>query len=599
MLTTSLNIGIDYFLPNPSGTYFSLRLEINFCHLVTLPIASSRTMSQFPSLRDYSERELLALPADSRLLFAENIYNGLLIHDPSPTCPYSRRKRRVLQPPGMISQNFVNSALSRIRALRCISHDISSFSLYPTTEHEYKVSKFLWNAANNFTFQAQEASALFQRNVFIISMPAALFEFLTSVTWEQLEDALVYILVCLAEGHEGMKVLKDELEAHLVCKIDRFATVDDPTSLISPRAFRLFVDIVMDRIPWMGPWVIPTTLCYLSAGDMTQLLSSRLDHEIFTSPDCQPTESMMWNIYRDWQTYHRIFVQNGGWSRKRAIELMTQIISKGLQSEADMTARAVLYLNANGDESVFGLEQPLYSRKKLRTNCHLAKRKSESNCRKSLLACLPLDVVLSRVIPKIFESIAEKKLDRRRPDKTSDTIRNNAETASRVTFSLKNWILENCKLESYYRRCEPKNENDQNDENRNDDTVDDEVHYNIIDVDTDVDVEADEIMYNGDAEGMFDDVEEMNNDGSAEDEDLILDMEEDGDDTVSEEALDVNVESHVDTEPTLTEYSVNSASETTNVARPQNMWPTVHVRPNWSASDTVSSEHCDVSVYRR
>lgn len=416
-------------------------------------------LTSLSSLRDYTQTELLALPADSRLLFADNVHNGLFTYDSARNAVYPLCKRRVLQPRAAVSPLDLQAALSRVRALRCISHGLSSFSLYPTNEHEYNVTRFLWRAANSFTFEAREAAALFQRNVFIICMPASLFDFLTAVTWEQVETSLIYILTCLADGREGMEVLNEDLAAPLVTKLRQFANVDDPTALVDPHAFRLFVDVIMGRIAWMGPWVVPTTLCYLSASDMTQLLSNRFDRDIFSAPHkFEVMQCMMWNIYRDWQTYHHVLVRNGEWCRRDALEVMACMILKKGQKSID-----------DAMQSVWSLCQPIVDTpappavdimlaSAASSTTSSATDRSEQprliEKKGSLLASLPTDVVLNKVFPKLFEVYGKDLKENMRSD-SSGSGRSPIEPASPVTvpFSLKSWVMENYKLEAFYRRC--------------------------------------------------------------------------------------------------------------------------------------------------
>lgn len=526
-------------------------------------------MVDFAALRDYDEAELLALPRNSRLLFAENVHDGSLTYDSTSTWPYTHRKRRILQPPGIFSRNYVQNALSRIHALRCISHGLSSFSIYPINEQEYNVSKFLWKAANNFTFQASEAAMLFHRNVFIISMPGFLFEFLTSVTWEQIENALTYVLICLTDGHEGMQALRKELAPPLVAKVEQFAIVDDPSSLVSPEAFRLLVDILMDRVQWIGPWVIPTSLYYLSASDMTQLFSNRLEHDIFSSPGkYQVMQSMIWNIYRDWQTYHQVLVQNGGWTRRDAIKLMTRIIAKGTQAKVGETARVVIRLSTEdgnshtcSDLSFFPSHEgnaPYTSFPILIDG--LQHKKS------SFLASLPFDVIVSKIIPKVFESFAEGGDECRRTDGRPCTKvgRTNTEVETGATSSLKNWVLENCKLEYYYRKSIENLDGGDDDEGNADSDED-----GLIDVDVIVDDEVDEVM----EEELFDEVGDVEDSIMVEIEEPNLEEGDVSEMVDSKDSLTSDVDVQSDEETVAVEFSDEGSRAVVMVGmEPQTEW---------------------------
>lgn len=399
----------------------------------------------FP-LRDYTDPELMALPADSRLLFADSLADGLLVYDAPPTPHgFAPRRRRVLKSRASVSHPQLTAALARVRALRCISHGLSTFSLYPTTNQQYHVNRFMWQAANNFSFKAAAAATLFQKNVFIISMPAALFDFLTSVTWEELEQSMLFILIQLSADANGLQILHDELAPVLSAKLTQGDHLHGPPESCESRAFRLLLDLVMDRIVWMGPWVIPTTLCYLSASDMTELLAHRYERPIFSTPEkFELVHTMMWNIFRDWQTYRHILVKLGGHSRLEALEVMARTISKGTQCLVDEGIRTVLQMSAEEhccDDIAFRLSS-------LRTPLPLTSRPS----RKNYLSMLPSDVIVGKLLPKLCEVYAsDDKLRRRSPAALPniDVIGEPA-TPGTVPFSLKNWVLEDPTLHNFY-----------------------------------------------------------------------------------------------------------------------------------------------------
>lgn len=406
----------------------------------------------FP-LRDYTETELMALPADSRLLFADNLADGVLTYDITAPRGYGSRRRRVLRARSTVTHAQLTTALARVRALRCISHGISAFSLYPTTDMQYNVNKFLWQAANDFSFKASAAAALFNRNVFIISMPASLFDFLTAVTWEQLEHAMLFILVNLASDAQGLQTLHNELAPILAERLVRGSPPDLPEAC-EPIAFRLLLDHVLDRIVWMGPWVVPTTLCYLSASDMTELLARRYERPIFSTPEkFELVHSMMWNIFRDWQTYRHILVKFGGRSRLDALEVMAHTISKGTQKLVDEGIRTLLQLVAEEHNchdipfDVSSLQTPLRARTRSR--------------RPTYISLLPPDVILGTILPKLCEVYASNEsFGRANPIEVTpqDASPRDHPSSVPVPFSLKSWVLEDLTLQQFYHSCDNENE---------------------------------------------------------------------------------------------------------------------------------------------
>lgn len=322
---------------------------------------------------------------------------------------------------------------------------MSAFSLYPTTEQQYTVNKFLWQAANDYSFRAHDAAKLFQRNVFIISMPAPLFDFLTTVTWEQLEEATLYVLVTLAHDANGFHVLHEELAPSLAAKLANGTppNVPDPCD---HRTFRLLMDLVMERIMWTGPWILPTTLCFLSASDMTDLLARRYGRPIFATPEkFELVHSMMWSIFRDWQTYRHLLVRLGGMSRLKALELMARTISRGAQSLVENAIRTLLQLTVQlhdchdlpfdltGSQSALPLPSGL-------------------SLKKNYLSVLPMDVVLSKLLPKLCEAYASDDKFRRRT-RPVGAQRNVTVEMLPPRLSLKNWVLEDATLHHFYHNA--------------------------------------------------------------------------------------------------------------------------------------------------
>lgn len=382
--------------------------------------------SHLPSLRDYTETELLALPADSRLLFADNIRQGLLTYDNPPP---SIRRRRLLQPPSAISPATLQTALHRVRALRCLSHGISTFALYPTTDQQHTVNRFLWRAANHFAFDAREAAHLFQRNVFVVSMPSSLFDFLTSVTWEQLENAMLFVLTNLAQASRGMAILQEELAPCLVSRLDQFNALPDQMASVDPKAFRLMLDLLMDRIVCMGAWLIPTTLCYLSASDMTELLARRYDRSIFSTPEkFELVHTMMWNIYRDWQVYRHVLVKNGARTRLQALELMAKTIAKGTQGNLHL-----------GISTLSDLASEI---------------RLPPSPKASYFSMLPMDIILCKLMPNICDVYADDHnphhTARSSGGPSSAPFPPDHPSSVTVPFSLKSWVLENHRMNQLY-----------------------------------------------------------------------------------------------------------------------------------------------------
>lgn len=280
-------------------------------------------------------------------------------------------------------------------------------------------------------------------------MPAPLFDFLTSVSWEQLEVTVIFVLTILAQGNRGMRILHDELAPVMADKLSRFANIPDPGSVCDPNAFRLMLDLVMDRIVCMGPWVVPTTLCYLSAIDMTDLLAHRYQRPIFSTPEkFELVHTMMWNIYRDWQTYRHVLVKNGGRSRLEALELMARTISMGAQSLVDEGLRT-LYQLAHETHDRTLIDPPHGS-----PTCNSAPLHAPR--RKNFLSLLPTDIIVGKLMPKVCDVYANDDRYRRRSPATNALPEQLPDLLSPVTvpFSLKSWVLEDHFLHQMYHSAD-------------------------------------------------------------------------------------------------------------------------------------------------
>ena len=406
------------------------------------------------SLRDYTESELLALPPDSRLLFAEKVHQGLITYDNTSSRPYAYR--RVLQPPNKITESQLPKIVAPITALRCISHGMSAFSLHPATSQEHRVNYFLWRAANQVCFDAREAAQLFRRNVFVICIPAVLFDFLTTVTWEQLESALVCVLATLARRDRGLEALKNEIAPSLAHYIDDYIENPDPTAHCCPDVFCLLVDSIMEGISSVRPWIVPTTLAYLSATDMTELLQGRFDRPIFSAPEkFELMHSMMWNIYRDWQTYREVLVKNGRRSRIDALELMAKTISQGTQKLVDHGVRTLEKLVMEKLETNYSNDDACSDKL---TNSNGKKR------RPNYIARLPADIVYKELMPRVCDTYVRNQQFLPRRLGTYQHIESGIEPwpspSVTTATSLKTWVLEDHALHLMFHAYDSDEEDD-------------------------------------------------------------------------------------------------------------------------------------------
>lgn len=380
-------------------------------------------------LRDYTEAELMALPADSRLIFADGLADGVVTYDITRPPAYDPQRRRIIRSLSPVSRLRLKTALKRVGALRCISHGLSAFSLYPTTDMQYNVNKFLWQAANKSSFRANAAAALFNRNVFILSMPASLFDFLTSVTWEQFERALLFVLVNLANDEVALDTLRTELAPALARRLTD-SVLEEIADSCDVVTFKLLMDHVLDRVVWMGPWIVPTTLCYLSASDMTELLARRFQRPIFATPEkFELIHSMMWNIYRDWQTYKHVLITLGGLSQLDALQVMARVIAKGRQADAEQSIDALMQSVSTSEGS-------------------------------NLLSGLPADIILSAILPKVCQGYAsEDPMTKRNPSAIiAEAIPEDPPSPVAAPFSLKSWVLEDRTLQQFYAKYQDENE---------------------------------------------------------------------------------------------------------------------------------------------
>lgn len=217
------------------------------------------------------------------------------------------------------------------------------------------------------------------------------------------------------------------------------------------RTFRLLMDLVMERITWTGPWILPTMLCFLSASDMTDLLARRYERPIFATPEkFELVHSMMWSIFRDWQTYRHLLVRLGGMSRLKALELMARTISRGAQSLVEQAIRTLLQLTVELHEchdlpfdltgSQTSLPLPLPVPLPL---------PSGVSTKKNYLSMLPIDVILCKLLPKLCESYAsDDKIQRK--TRPASANRNVVVEAVVPRLTLRNWVLEDATLHHFY-----------------------------------------------------------------------------------------------------------------------------------------------------
>lgn len=423
-------------------------------------------------MRNYTEQELTVLPGDSRLLFADSATAGVLVYVKQSQSRGEQNQRRVYKTPADgLSLCDMECAHDRVQALRCLTHGSSSFSLYPTTDHQHAVNYFLWKAAHDCSFTMKRAAELFQRNVYIISMPANLFDFLTQVTWEELQNTMMFTLANLASYSDGLHVLQKELAPALTAllkkHVERLQYEDEDGCDL--HAFRLLLDNVMDRIPCMGPWMVSTMLCYLSTTDMTELLAQRYDRPIFSKPEkYEMIHTVMWNLFKDWRMYKYLLVQLGGRSTSQALNTMAQTIARGTQHFVAYSVGLLLQISSQSSTSSYypsmtashRAVEPLFIR---------------------YLSSLPTDIIAGSLIPSLCEAYARQEIavSQRTDDVPAKLQQENPLQQARVQltvtpFSLKSLILEHGVLLSFYQRSHAAEEMDTNDdsnhaENDNDD----------------------------------------------------------------------------------------------------------------------------------
>lgn len=349
----------------------------------------------------YSTDVLRLLPRGIRIIFAKSPHENYIL----------RRRYLVLAERQSRSATDFQAGLDNVKALRCISESASAFAAYPTSEHDMNVNHFLWRTVQENSFLASEAVDLFEKNVFCVCVPDALYAFLREVSWDQLEDALLFVVSTSAFGEDiGMTVLQDELEYSFLKKVKAYAVGRaSQHNRGPPCVFASLMDDVMDRIHSLGSWSLPTTLAYLSASDMG-FIDDAISRQIRSAgiypklPKCSEKihslNQVMWQLYRDWIAYERVLCKDGGYSTQAGLDVMARVLAAGNHESTWNAVQAVL--------ACARLSVPL---ELTRISASLASNDlsllgNHEGTRPNLLPTVPRDVVFGFLIPSLISSFS-------------------------------------------------------------------------------------------------------------------------------------------------------------------------------------------------
>lgn len=328
-----------------------------------------RVLKLLSAVGDYSSSDLRALPRDTRVIFAES--------------PNERFITSTFQTPAQrnsLAEKRWEELFSSIGSLRCERSQEAAFSAYPTTEKAVECNKFLWQAVQNSSFSAKTAADLFEKNVYCISLPEGLYNFLATVSWEAIEETLLYVLATIAEDEDdAMDLLQSELASSLYAQVGAFCQRD---SREPPAAFRIMMDQVFNFIFSLGPWTIPVSLSYISAEDMGLLENGEAPTALKRGHEEVPRQNaIMYKLYCDFRVYEKFLYPQ--LSRVQMLDVMARVIAGKNHPSAWSAVDELLLMVKKGQNA--------------------AQEKKSQN----LLAILPLELVLDFIIPSVIVRYAE------------------------------------------------------------------------------------------------------------------------------------------------------------------------------------------------
>lgn len=91
---------------------------------------------------------------------------------------------------------------------------VACFNLYPACRRDLDINHLLWTVARNGEYDPATGNILLENNVLALAFPVPFYNFLASVTREELDTCTREVLALIAEGEdtEGLNLMKQELE---------------------------------------------------------------------------------------------------------------------------------------------------------------------------------------------------------------------------------------------------------------------------------------------------------------------------------------------------------------------------------------------------
>jgi hypothetical protein len=246
----------------------------------------------------------------------------------------------------------LSTMMSSMPGLRCRSGH-SCFNIYPTTESTLEINNFLWRTVQNGYYDAEMGNSIFGSNVFVLGLPAELYDFLIHVTLPALDIAIIDFLVLLhhqltTDGDAvGVEKLREELLPEVWERVERNIGVFDNGEPKEAERAATLEHLV--QISFMTPWRVDVMAGFLNPQDMSTLLSHGPHAASERLPSFGPDSvgvrgSALLKMYRDWLVYDDLLCQRLSMKRNAALEAMDRAVYCGRSNQMYLQAAAVVDL---------------------------------------------------------------------------------------------------------------------------------------------------------------------------------------------------------------------------------------------------------------
>jgi hypothetical protein len=276
------------------------------------------------AMSHYSQLEVAQVKTDMRMTFAVGSEESIQLTSTQHIVQPSKRKE-------------LRMLMSYLPGLRC-RPGYSCFNIYPTTEITLKVNTFLWETVQAGFYDSMKGNAIFGDNVFVLGLPAELYNFLVHVSLAALDVAMIDFLVLLHhqlttdDDAIGVAKLREELLPKIWNRVEANIGVFDNGEPREAERAATLEHLV--QISFMTPWRVDILAGYLSQGDMTTLidkgpfaLSASLPS--FGADSVGVRGSALMKMYRDWRVYDEVLCQRLRMKRNAALEAMDRAVHCG------------------------------------------------------------------------------------------------------------------------------------------------------------------------------------------------------------------------------------------------------------------------------